>query len=97
MATPPTTVFTARRVITMDPALPDATTVAVSDGRIVGSGIGSVPVADIVAALPELALEIANGTLRTQARAVPLKDVEQVWQQPENGQRVVFTPCRGTP
>lgn len=59
--------------------------------QIVGSGIGSVPVADILAELPELAVAISNGTLRTQARAVPLADVEQVWQQPENGQRVVFT------
>ncbi|WP_445170111.1 quinone oxidoreductase family protein [Mycolicibacterium sp. Dal123E01] len=60
--------------------------------QIVGSGIGSVPVADIVAELPELAVEISRGTLRTQARAVPLADVEQVWQQLENGQRVVFIP-----
>jgi hypothetical protein len=60
--------------------------------KIVGSGIGSVPVADILAELPELAAQIANGTLRTQARAVPLNEVEQVWPQPENGQRVVFTP-----
>lgn len=60
--------------------------------QIVGSGIGSVSVADIVAELPQLAVAISNGTLRTQARAVPLADVEQVWQQPENGQRVVFTP-----
>ncbi|MEZ0355784.1 zinc-binding alcohol dehydrogenase family protein [Mycobacterium sp. SA01] len=60
--------------------------------QIVGSGIGSVPVADIVAELPELAAEISNGTLRTQPRAVPLAEVEQAWPQPENGQRIVFTP-----
>ena len=60
--------------------------------QIVGSGIGSVPVAELLAELPELADAISNGTLRTQARAVPLAEVEQVWQEPENGQRVVFTP-----
>jgi NADPH:quinone reductase-like Zn-dependent oxidoreductase len=60
--------------------------------QIVGSGIGSVSVADIVAELPQLAAEISRGTLRTQARAVSLAEVEQVWQQPDNGQRVVFTP-----
>ena len=60
--------------------------------QIVGSGIGSVPVADIVGELPQLAAEISRGTLRTQARAVSLAEVERVWQQPENGQRVVFTP-----
>jgi NADPH:quinone reductase-like Zn-dependent oxidoreductase len=59
--------------------------------QIVGSGIGSVSVADIVAELPQLAVAISDGTLRTQARAVALADVEQVWPEPENGQRVVFT------
>ncbi|NTY58956.1 quinone oxidoreductase family protein [Mycolicibacterium sphagni] len=59
--------------------------------QIVGSGIGSVPVTDILAESPQLAAEISKGTLRTQARAVPLAEVEQVWPQPENGQRVVFT------
>jgi len=38
MATSSTTVFTARRVITMDPALPEGTAVAVTDGRISGVG-----------------------------------------------------------
>lgn len=33
-----TTVFTARRIITMDPARPEATAVAVADGRIVAVG-----------------------------------------------------------
>lgn len=34
----PTTVFTARRVITMDPQVPDGTAVSVRDGRIVAVG-----------------------------------------------------------
>jgi predicted amidohydrolase YtcJ len=38
MATSPTTVFTARRVITMDPDLPEATAVAVTDGRVIAVG-----------------------------------------------------------
>lgn len=32
------TVFTARKIVTMEPALPEATAVAVADGRIVGVG-----------------------------------------------------------
>lgn len=36
--TEPTTVFAARRVITMDSGLPDATAVAVAGGRIVAAG-----------------------------------------------------------
>ncbi|MEH6584680.1 MAG: amidohydrolase [Halioglobus sp.] len=34
----PVTVYVARKVITMEPGLPDATAVAVADGRIVGVG-----------------------------------------------------------
>jgi predicted amidohydrolase YtcJ len=34
----PLTVFTARKIITMEPALPEATAVAVADGRIVAVG-----------------------------------------------------------
>jgi NADPH:quinone reductase-like Zn-dependent oxidoreductase len=60
--------------------------------QIVGSGIGSVSVADMLAEFPELVGEIARGSLRTQARAARLGDVERVWQEPENGQRVVLTP-----
>lgn len=60
--------------------------------QVVGSGIGSVPVSDFLAELSPLADEISTGTLRTQARAVPLAEVETVWEQPEDGQRVVFTP-----
>lgn len=60
--------------------------------QIVGSGIGSVPAADMLAELPELAVQLSRGTLHTQTRAVPLTEVEQAWLQPENGQRVVFTP-----
>jgi predicted amidohydrolase YtcJ len=35
---PPLTVFTARRILTMDESLPEATAVAVADGRIVAVG-----------------------------------------------------------
>ena len=34
----PVTVYVARKVITMEPGLPDATAVAVAEGRIVGVG-----------------------------------------------------------
>ncbi|AQT80438.1 quinone oxidoreductase [Mycolicibacterium litorale] len=60
--------------------------------QIVGSGIGSVPVTDLLAELPELAVQISRGTLRTPTRTVPLAEVEQAWQQPEDGRRMVFTP-----
>ena len=34
----PVTVFVAKKIITMEPALPEATAVAVADGRIVAVG-----------------------------------------------------------
>lgn len=60
--------------------------------QLIGSGIGSVPAIDLFAELPELAAQISRGAWHTPTRAVPLAEVEQVWQQPENGQRVVLTP-----
>ncbi|HJN93605.1 MAG TPA: amidohydrolase [Dehalococcoidia bacterium] len=38
MTTPPLTVFLARRIVTMEPGLPEATAVAVRDGQIVAVG-----------------------------------------------------------
>jgi len=59
---------------------------------IVGSGQGSVPTRDFVAELPALAAEISSGALTTNARAVPLADVEAAWLSPATGERVVITP-----
>lgn len=61
---------------------------------LVGSGQGSVPTADIVAELPELAEAIAGGALSVHARAIPLADVASAWTQAEAGttDRLVITP-----
>jgi NADPH:quinone reductase-like Zn-dependent oxidoreductase len=61
---------------------------------LVGSGQGSVPTRDIVAELPGLAVEIAGGAFRIDARAVPLFDVETAWKETDSTQRIVFTPGR---
>jgi NADPH:quinone reductase-like Zn-dependent oxidoreductase len=60
--------------------------------QIVGSGQGSVPTRDILAELPGLATEISNGTFRTDARTVPLSDVETAWKDADSEQRIVITP-----
>jgi NADPH:quinone reductase-like Zn-dependent oxidoreductase len=60
--------------------------------NIVGSGLGSVPVDAILAELPALANEIAAGTFRIDALAVPLADVERAWTDAPGGGRIVFTP-----
>jgi hypothetical protein len=44
------------------------------------------------AELPDLATEITNGTFRTDARAVPLADIETAWKDTDGSQRIVITP-----
>jgi len=61
--------------------------------QIVGSGLGSVPGRDIVKELPTLAKEIARGTFHIDARAIPLRDVEQAWSDVAHShERIVLTP-----
>jgi NADPH:quinone reductase-like Zn-dependent oxidoreductase len=60
--------------------------------ELMGSGQGSVPAADIVAELPDLAAEITGGTFEIGARAVPLADVTAAWTAPAGGERIVITP-----
>jgi NADPH:quinone reductase-like Zn-dependent oxidoreductase len=58
---------------------------------IVGSGQGSVGAREYLAELPALIAEIATGTLKVDARAMPLADVERAWAA-DARQRIVLTP-----
>jgi NADPH:quinone reductase-like Zn-dependent oxidoreductase len=58
---------------------------------IVGSGQGSVGAREYLAELPALVEEIAAGTLKVDAQAMPLADVEQAWAA-DARQRIVLTP-----
>lgn len=61
--------------------------------QIVGSGQGSVSNADILAELPALVQEISAGTFTTDARSVPLAEVEQTWTATaQSSERIVFVP-----
>lgn len=60
--------------------------------QLVGSGQGSVPTRDIVAELPALAAEIANGTFTLDVRAVPLAEIESAWSAVSGQERIVITP-----
>ena len=60
--------------------------------QIVGSGLGSVPGREIVKELPSLVKEITRGTLRIDAKAVPLRDVQRVWSNTDANERIVLTP-----
>jgi NADPH:quinone reductase-like Zn-dependent oxidoreductase len=60
--------------------------------QIIGSGQGSVPNRDLLAELPELAAQIAKGTFRVDAKAVPLADIDSAWKDTAAGRRIVITP-----
>jgi NADPH:quinone reductase-like Zn-dependent oxidoreductase len=60
--------------------------------QVVGSGQGSVPTDDILAELPDLATEIADGTFRVDARAIPLTHIESAWKDTDSDRRTVITP-----
>jgi len=61
--------------------------------RVLGSGQGAVPVAQIVAELPRIANAIATGKIAVNALRVPLAEVEKAWSAPvAAGQRLVLIP-----
>jgi NADPH2:quinone reductase len=60
--------------------------------HILGSGAGSVPIPDIVAAVPEFLRLAAGSALRIEVHEVPLSGVEAAWHLPANGRRVVIRP-----
>jgi NADPH:quinone reductase-like Zn-dependent oxidoreductase len=61
--------------------------------RVMGSGQGSLPLAQMVAELPHIADAVATGRIVVDALRVPLADVERAWTAPvPAGQRVVLVP-----
>jgi NADPH:quinone reductase-like Zn-dependent oxidoreductase len=61
--------------------------------RVQGNGQGAVSITSYLAQLPSLIEEIGAGTLRMEARPVPLADVEAIWEVPDaSGTRIVLVP-----
>jgi NADPH:quinone reductase-like Zn-dependent oxidoreductase len=61
--------------------------------RIIGSGQGAFSTADFAAEIPAMIDAIAAGELTIDAMAVPLAEVESVWDSPvSRARRVVFEP-----
>ncbi|MGG1517081.1 zinc-binding dehydrogenase [Paenibacillus oryzisoli] len=60
--------------------------------QLVGSGQGSVTTAGYVAELPALVEAITAGKLSVKALPMPLSRVEEAWNMPVDGQRIVFVP-----
>ena len=70
--------------------LPGATLRSV-DLKLMGSGFGSVPLEQVLAAIPTLFSMAAAGSLRVATEPVPLAEVEAAWNRKESGKRIVFT------
>ncbi len=69
-----------------------AATLRSSAIELLGSGFGSASLDQIVRAVADFFKMAAAQPFHFQARAVPLKDVESVWNTPEAGVRLVFQP-----
>jgi NADPH:quinone reductase-like Zn-dependent oxidoreductase len=60
------------------------------DLTLSGSGFGSVPMDQIMSAIPTLFSLAVEGHLKVAVESVPLAGVEQAWSQIEKGKRIVF-------
>jgi hypothetical protein len=56
-----------------------------------GGGFGSVPLDQVLGAIPELFSLAAAGSLKVAVEAVPLAGIEEAWSLVEKGRRIVFT------
>lgn len=59
--------------------------------ELMGSGLGSVPVPRLIAAIGGVMRAAASDGFHIPTRAVPLTDVERMWSANDDAQRVVFT------
>jgi len=61
------------------------------DLNLCGSGFGSVPLEEIMSAIPTLFSLAADGHLKVDVESVPLAEVEEAWGRVEKGKRIVFS------
>jgi NADPH:quinone reductase-like Zn-dependent oxidoreductase len=60
--------------------------------ELLGSGFGSASMDEIFRALAEFFELAARATLKIDLKAVPLREVESIWKDPERDVRFVFVP-----
>ncbi|HEY3989480.1 MAG TPA: zinc-binding alcohol dehydrogenase family protein [Acidobacteriaceae bacterium] len=60
--------------------------------ELLGSGFGSASMKEIFAALAEFFEQAVKAPFAVKVQAVPLRDVEALWNAPERGARLVFQP-----
>jgi NADPH2:quinone reductase len=70
-------------------SLPGATLRSI-DLKLMGGGFGSVPLDQVLGAIPELFSLAAAGSLKIAVEPVPLAAVEEAWSRVEKGRRIVF-------
>lgn len=58
--------------------------------ELIGSGFGSASLKEIMQAVGEFLAEAAKSPFQIDVKAVPLREVETQWNQPEQGVRLVF-------
>ena len=60
--------------------------------EILGSGPGTIPLADIIGATPEVMAIAATGDLPIEIDEMPLAEVESTWHRSGGGRRIVLRP-----
>ena len=60
--------------------------------ELLGSGMGSASLPQIVQALAEFFQAAAQQPFHFQVKTAPLKEIEKFWNIPEQGARLVFQP-----
>jgi NADPH:quinone reductase-like Zn-dependent oxidoreductase len=61
--------------------------------ELVGSGAGTIPVEEIMKALPEVIERAARGDLRADPEVVPISEIEAAWTRGDRlGRRIVIVP-----
>jgi hypothetical protein len=70
--------------------LPGATLRSI-DLRLMGSGFGSIPLDQVLGAIPALFSLASVGSLQIDVERVPLSEVASAWSRPEKGRRLVFS------
>jgi hypothetical protein len=60
--------------------------------ELYGSGAGTIPLAAIMAALPQFIDRAANGEFRIGVEQVPLAEITDAWRRDQHGRRLVLLP-----
>jgi len=58
---------------------------------LLGSGLGSIPLAQLAPCIADMMHAAGGAGFTVASQAIPLSQLEQVWNAPENGRRTVFT------